>query len=516
MNLSCFLPYLSLWRSIMKINHTVLALILSIGLPMSTALAEVVGAPAGLIAYQGYLTDEQGNPLGTTEVRDYDVLFALFAEEEGGDPLWAETQSISVSRGYFTALLGEGVPVVTPPASLAQILGSASAAAPYLELAVRLSPQEDFLAMSRRVRLGYAAYAVLAQQAEQLVNEAGETLLSLDSSGVEISNWQIDNDLTVNGRILGNAGTGLTDLASGNINRGTFSVARLPSIPASRIQGRVSSARIASMNASAVTLGTLPFAVVPRTIPASRITSGTIRASDLPNLPASRFTSGTVPAWFLPTSISASTINSGILPVSRGGTGRSFISNDQVVIGNGQNSLSSSLSLRWDPRRAHTRGLRVAGNFGNVRTAWRDNWGGGIATWGLLVNGIRYSSWTSSSDERLKENIAVLESGRGAELLRALRPVAFQWIADQTQNQPDSFGFIAQEVQEIMPELVFSSDDEDEILAIAGDALEAWMLLAFQDQQAVLTENIQADSDFGDRIDRLFDRWQNLQMGGLE
>lgn len=494
-----------------------LALVLVLVLPLSTALGEVVGAPAGLIAYQGYLTDAQGNPLGISEVSDYDVMLSLFAEEEGGDPLWAETQSISVNQGYFTVLLGEGVPVVTPPASLAQVLGPFSEAPPFLEIAVRLSPVEDFLPMSRRVRLGYAAYAVLAQQAGQLVNEVGAAQLTLDNSGVAISNWQIANDLSViNGQVGGNTGSGLTDLLAGNINRGTFSVARLPTIPTTRIDGRVSANRIASMNASAVSSGTLRYDVVPSRIPASRVTSGTINASDLPNLPASRFTSGTLPSSSMPSSFRASDINSGILPVSRGGTGRSSIPNDRVVLSGGSSALTTAFRLAWDSNRSGARGLRVASQNGSHRTDWRSNWGGGISTWSMLVHQVRYSVWTSSSDQRLKENIEVLEPGRGAEFLRALRPVAFQWIDLLDSDPRYSLGFIAQEIQEIMPSLVAASDDEDEILAIQGDALEAWMLLAFQDQQAVLEENRQADSAFGERIDRLFDRWQNLQVGGPE
>jgi hypothetical protein len=81
---------------------------------------------------------------------------------------------------------------------------------------------------------------------------------------------------------------------------------------------------------------------------------------------------------------------------------------------------------------------------------------------GVLTN-------TNPSDERLKENIDDLEYGL-AEILQ-LRPVSYNWINDSA-NQGKQFGFIAQEVQEIMPDLINEftiTEDEDEVVRLGLD-----------------------------------------------
>ena len=59
--------------------------------------------------------------------------------------------------------------------------------------------------------------------------------------------------------------------------------------------------------------------------------------------------------------------------------------------------------------------------------------------------------YTGPSDIRLKENIIPTES----DIIDELKPVSFDWKKDGTHV---SAGFIAQEVQEILPELVFEND----------------------------------------------------------
>jgi hypothetical protein len=76
---------------------------------------------------------------------------------------------------------------------------------------------------------------------------------------------------------------------------------------------------------------------------------------------------------------------------------------------------------------------------------------------------------TNPSDERLKENIDDLEYGL-TEILQ-LRPVTYNWIND-TANQGKQFGFIAQEVQEIMPDLINEftiTEDEEEVVRLGLD-----------------------------------------------
>ncbi len=68
------------------------------------------------------------------------------------------------------------------------------------------------------------------------------------------------------------------------------------------------------------------------------------------------------------------------------------------------------------------------------------------------------NSFSSKSDERLKKNIVPLEN-ECVEKLQKLNPVSYQW---KTQiDDKLHYGFIAQEVEEILPELVSENENKD-------------------------------------------------------
>jgi len=80
-----------------------------------------------------------------------------------------------------------------------------------------------------------------------------------------------------------------------------------------------------------------------------------------------------------------------------------------------------------------------------------------------LGTGLVYSNGgnltsTNPSDSRLKDDITDLQYGLN-EILQ-LRPVSYNWKDDKI-NQGKQFGFIAQEVQEVMPELVKEFETEE-------------------------------------------------------
>ena len=68
-------------------------------------------APPDRVAYQGYLVDGNGDPLGNSVPANYDVVFRIYNVKQGGTTdniLWAEQQTVTVDKGYFSVLLGEG------------------------------------------------------------------------------------------------------------------------------------------------------------------------------------------------------------------------------------------------------------------------------------------------------------------------------------------------------------------------------------------------------------------------
>ena len=99
-------------------------------------------------------------------------------------------------------------------------------------------------------------------------------------------------------------------------------------------------------------------------------------------------------------------------------------------------------------------------------------------------NGVLTNS--SPSDSRLKSNIEDINYGL-AEILQ-LRSVKFNWL-EENKNQNKQFGFIAQEVKEIIPESVTEFDHEDDTrLALEKDAIYVGLVKAVQEQQAQIEE----------------------------
>jgi hypothetical protein len=102
---------------------------------------------------------------------------------------------------------------------------------------------------------------------------------------------------------------------------------------------------------------------------------------------------------------------------------------------------------------------------------------------GSLGTGTVYSSSgtltnTNPSDKRLKENITPITYGLN-EILK-LNPVSFDWKNDNNKNK--QFGFIAQEVQQIMPEAVI----EGEYLGLEKDAIYTALINAIKELEARL------------------------------
>jgi hypothetical protein len=104
---------------------------------------------------------------------------------------------------------------------------------------------------------------------------------------------------------------------------------------------------------------------------------------------------------------------------------------------------------------------------------------------GSLGTGTVYSSSgtltnTNPSDKRLKENIIPITYGLN-EILK-LNPVSFDWKNDNNKNK--QFGFIAQEVQEVMPEAVI----EGEYLGLEKDAIYTALINAIKELKAEIDE----------------------------
>ena len=94
-----------------------------------------------------------------------------------------------------------------------------------------------------------------------------------------------------------------------------------------------------------------------------------------------------------------------------------------------------------------------------------------------------------TSDRRLKSEIQPLS--KGLESILALKPKAYLKHRTMAQEDAGSFdyGFIAQEVQQLLPVVVRTQETEDKILALSYTALIPILTKAIQEQQKLIETN---------------------------
>ena len=122
----------------------------------------------------------------------------------------------------------------------------------------------------------------------------------------------------------------------------------------------------------------------------------------------------------------------------------------------------------------------------NTLTATSSGSAGGAITWTTgpyVSNG--GTSWTSSSDERLKNITGEIENA--LDKVGQLRAARFTWKSD-ADNKPQ-VGLIAQDVQAVLPEVVNSTayiiDDETEYLGINYDQVIPLLVASIKELKAI-------------------------------
>ncbi len=137
--------------------------------------------------------------------------------------------------------------------------------------------------------------------------------------------------------------------------------------------------------------------------------------------------------------------------------------------------------------------INVTNYLGGVGINVQDNYGNGWYTgWAAYLMGRGYlgdSSWNYGSDRRLKENIKYFDdTGLNAlSYISQLRPASFDYISG-VKNET---GFIAQDVQTVLPDLV--TVDDKGMLGLKTDNLIPYLVKGMQEQQAQI-ETLQKDN----------------------
>ncbi|OAI39531.1 hypothetical protein AYO38_01440 [bacterium SCGC AG-212-C10] len=108
---------------------------------------------------------------------------------------------------------------------------------------------------------------------------------------------------------------------------------------------------------------------------------------------------------------------------------------------------------------------------------------------GLGWNFVVANHFSNPSDARLKHDVLPISEGLGAVL--ALNPVSFIYNDGDGSRQ---LGLIAQEAQQVVPEVVNAGDDEERLLTLDYSKLVPVLIKAIQEQQAEI-ESLKARAD---------------------
>ena len=185
--------------------------------------------PPERMTYQGYLVDGNGDPLGNSVPANYDVVFRIYNIKEGGTTdniLWAEQQTVTVDKGYFSVLLGEGVPTSNgdPTGKLSGVFGGTDASDRFIGITVKglgagdveIAPRLQFVASP------FTFLAAYARQADKIVGTGGD-VLTTDGGNIGIGNASPNSKLDVGGDIKA---SGAVDVG-GNANvQGSLAVGK--------------------------------------------------------------------------------------------------------------------------------------------------------------------------------------------------------------------------------------------------------------------------------------------------
>ena len=116
--------------------------------------------------------------------------------------------------------------------------------------------------------------------------------------------------------------------------------------------------------------------------------------------------------------------------------------------------------------------------------------GGDSVAWDAYVN-LSNGAWVSGSDKRLKKDIEPV--GSVLDRLVKLKPSRFRFKR-QTEDETKLFGFVAQEVQDVFPDMV---SDEKNRLGLAYDDFGVLSVKAIQELRA---EKDQQLADLGEQL----------------
>jgi hypothetical protein len=126
------------------------------------------------------------------------------------------------------------------------------------------------------------------------------------------------------------------------------------------------------------------------------------------------------------------------------------------------------------------------------------------------VGYLRAASWAYGSDRRLKENISYINSG-GLNKILALKPASFDYI----NGAKDNLGFIAQEVQQIIPKAVIIADPKTGMLGLKTDFIVPYLVQSIQELNQTITTQVLALTQNQNTLSEQIDLVNSVELKNL-
>lgn len=164
----------------------------------------------------------------------------------------------------------------------------------------------------------------------------------------------------------------------------------------------------------------------------------------------------------------------GVLPVSAGGTGRTTLMANRLLVGSDEKSIASTSNLYWD-----NAGMRLGVRTANPEEALDVT--GCIRTVDLKVANEIVSS---ASDLRLKQNVKRIE--RSWDILDSISGYTFDWNAEaidkmDPRHKKQDVGLIAQEIREVLPAAVYPCAFNSEYMTVKYEKLVPVLIECIKD-----------------------------------
>jgi hypothetical protein len=218
------------------------------------------------------------------------------------------------------------------------------------------------------------------------------------------------------------------------------------------------------------------------------------------------------------TTFDASAITSGILGVNRGGTGNNTFSSGRILFGGPvpalgapASAIGTSTQLNWNNTNSTlgvgstastTVRLDVGQGYGSIGTAIPRRYfdqgtalttltGSGfgnisIKAFGSILSG---SAFISTSDNRIKEDIQDINDDNALQLLLAIEPKTYKYIDKVALNKGKVYGFIAQQVMEIIPCAITIRTDYIPNIMLLADFNDCIITLPSQPTKVIIKQN---------------------------